>query len=204
VVLKSEDTVADVLALNGAKFGDHHLRFDRTDKEVKYDPKRTIFVGNLHFDCGEEELRRLFAEHITGGTAAIESVRIVRDRATHKCKGIAFVLFRERTHVAEALGLRDIKLKGRDVRISRCSQDGAPLPYASAKGTKKSQSGVAKQTKFMGERGDDKVRAPRPKKSGSKRDSAGGKGKGKPFNKKSKGHKGEGKPAAKKEAAGDE
>src|ERR1044072_7071934 len=47
---------------------------------------RKLFVGNLPFSTGEEELQDLFAQ-----AGAIESVRVMRDQATGRARGFAFV-----------------------------------------------------------------------------------------------------------------
>ena len=47
---------------------------------------RKLFVGNLPFNTGEAELETLFSE---AGT--IESVRVMRDMATGRARGFAFV-----------------------------------------------------------------------------------------------------------------
>jgi RNA recognition motif-containing protein len=47
---------------------------------------RKVFVGNLSFSLGEEELRQLFAQK--GG---VESVTVMRDADTGRSRGFAFV-----------------------------------------------------------------------------------------------------------------
>jgi RNA recognition motif-containing protein len=47
---------------------------------------RKLYVGNLPFQTGEQDLQELFA---TAG--AVESVNIVRDNATGRARGFAFV-----------------------------------------------------------------------------------------------------------------
>ena len=47
---------------------------------------RKLFVGNLPFSTGENELQDLF-----GQAGAIESVRVMRDNATGRARGFAFV-----------------------------------------------------------------------------------------------------------------
>jgi hypothetical protein len=91
-------------------------------------------VGQVHFEAGEEELRTLFAGRVSGGDASIEAVRLVRDPATMRGKGIAYVLFRERTHVAEALGLHGTTFRKRTLRVTRCvdSDKAAPVDPAVA------------------------------------------------------------------------
>ena len=47
---------------------------------------RRLFVGNLPYDTGEADLETLFAQ---AGT--VESVRVMRDMATGRARGFAFV-----------------------------------------------------------------------------------------------------------------
>ena len=45
-----------------------------------------IYVGNLSFNTAEGQLEQLF-----GGFGAVESVRLIRDQATGRSRGFAFV-----------------------------------------------------------------------------------------------------------------
>ena len=45
-----------------------------------------IYVGNLSYTTGDAELTQLFA-----GIGVVDSVQIIRDRATGRSKGFAFV-----------------------------------------------------------------------------------------------------------------
>ena len=47
---------------------------------------RKLYVGNLPFTAGEQELQDLFA-----GAGQVETVNIVRDMATGRARGFAFV-----------------------------------------------------------------------------------------------------------------
>jgi hypothetical protein len=47
---------------------------------------RKIYVGNIPYDITEEDLKELFSEY-----GEIESIRIVKDQFTGRCKGYAFV-----------------------------------------------------------------------------------------------------------------
>lgn len=63
-----------------------------------YDPARSVFVGNLHFETQDEELITLFndAEDMGDMRGHVEAVRCVRDGVTNIGKGIAFVLFADK------------------------------------------------------------------------------------------------------------
>ena len=47
---------------------------------------RRLYVGNLPFETGETELQELFAR-----AGAVETVKVVRDMATGRARGFAFV-----------------------------------------------------------------------------------------------------------------
>jgi RNA recognition motif-containing protein len=47
---------------------------------------RRLFVGNLPFQTSEDDLQQLFAQ-----AGPVESVRVMRDQATGRARGFAFV-----------------------------------------------------------------------------------------------------------------
>ena len=47
---------------------------------------RKLYVGNLPYETGEAELQELFAR-----SGTVESVRVMRDAATGRARGFAFV-----------------------------------------------------------------------------------------------------------------
>ena len=47
---------------------------------------RKLYVGNLPYEIGETELQELF-----GQSGAVESVNVMRDQATGRARGFAFV-----------------------------------------------------------------------------------------------------------------
>ena len=47
---------------------------------------RKLYVGNLPYEVGETELQELF-----GRAGSVESVSVIRDRATGRARGFAFV-----------------------------------------------------------------------------------------------------------------
>jgi len=128
VVLKEPELVAIAgLRLNGVEFEGRHVRVDAAGEANKggphYDPKRTVFVGNLPYSATEEELLGAFS---TGG-ASVEAVRVVRDKLTQVGKGFGFVLFKERSSVLAALNLDQIRcplLGDKTLRVTRCSDSG--------------------------------------------------------------------------------
>ena len=99
--------------LNGTKVLDRHLRVDGVAHPAKTDHRRCVFVGNLGFVDDESTIRAaededsnkksrkarepgdieegLWRQFSKAGT--VESVRVVRDKATRVGKGIAYVQF---------------------------------------------------------------------------------------------------------------
>jgi len=180
VVLRSADTVPLAVTLNGSVVEGHHLRVDTAASNGKYDYKRTVFVGNLHYAVTDEELRGVFEPRLAAGSAGIDSVRVVRSKSTHQGKGIAYVLFKDRAQVAEALAANGTELRGRALRVARCAPEGASAAAgggAAAGGAgadgriraaqHKTTTGKA-LPKHMGLRGHDKAAsAPAPAASGA-------------------------------------
>lgn len=98
----------------------HVLRADGVGpsaKLVNFDRKRSIFVGNLPGGTSESDLRTAFAS-----AGDVDAVRVIRDRDTKACKGFAFVRFRERRSVKEALDLWGVEVQGRSARVMKVSE----------------------------------------------------------------------------------
>ena len=73
----------------------------------------TIFVGNLAFKASQDELRELFAPYGT-----VHSVRIMKDRATRRPRGFAFVEM-DSNHAPKAIKALDGKeFMGRKLRVN--------------------------------------------------------------------------------------
>merc|ERR1712160_155450 len=67
----------------------HVLRADGVGKRAKlqnFDPKRSVFLGNLAANVTEADFRTAFES-----VGVVDAVRIVRDKYTKECKGFAFV-----------------------------------------------------------------------------------------------------------------
>lgn len=114
-------------ALNGTVVLNRHLRVDNVAHPSAVDHRRCVFVGNLDFmhqEPGAEEgedrkrkktrvadveegLWRKFDASAGGSeegkTTKVESVRVIRDRATRVGKGFAYVQFYDQNSVEEAI-----------------------------------------------------------------------------------------------------
>jgi RNA recognition motif-containing protein len=75
---------------------------------------RKLYVGNLPYETGETELQELF-----GQFGSVDSVRVMRDMATGRARGFAFV---EMTTDAEAqtaaAKLNEHQLGGRALKVN--------------------------------------------------------------------------------------
>lgn len=83
----------------------------------------SVFVGNLSFKASSEELRELFAPY-----GEVRSVRIMKDRATRRPRGFAFVEMGEVQAAKAIKGLDGREFMGRSLRVNagveRNQQDG--------------------------------------------------------------------------------
>ena len=67
---------------------------------------RKLYVGNLPYEIGETELQDLFAR-----AGSVESVNVMRDQATGRARGFAFVEMSTDEEAQNAIRL----LNGRDI-----------------------------------------------------------------------------------------
>lgn len=95
----------------------HVLRADGVGASAKlliFDRKRSVFVGNLPKDVSEADLRVALAP-----SGEVDAVRIVRDRVSKECKGFAFVRFKDRWSVKEALNQWGVEIRNRPMRVMK-------------------------------------------------------------------------------------
>lgn len=90
---------------------------------------RKLFVGNLSFETTEDELRELFA---TAG--ACDSVAVIRDRATGRPRGFAFVEMGSEEDANQAIAkLNNVELRGRNLNVGEARERSAgPRPFSGA------------------------------------------------------------------------
>jgi cold-inducible RNA-binding protein len=74
---------------------------------------RKLYVGNLPYETGETELQELFAR---AGT--VETVRVMRDMATGRARGFAFVEMSTDEEAQEAIAqLNEYQVGGRGITV---------------------------------------------------------------------------------------
>ena len=75
---------------------------------------RKLYVGNLPYETGETELQELFAR-----SGNVESVRVMRDMATGRARGFAFVEMATDEAAEGAIKkLNGRDIKGRPIRVN--------------------------------------------------------------------------------------
>jgi cold-inducible RNA-binding protein len=75
---------------------------------------RKLYVGNLPYETGERELQELFAR---AGT--VETVNVVRDNATGRARGFAFVEMSTDAEAQKAITeLHEFQLGGRALTVN--------------------------------------------------------------------------------------
>ena len=75
----------------------------------------TIYVGNINYSMGEDEVRKIF--DVIG---KVDAIKIVRDKRTGKSKGFAFLDMNSKKEAMEAIKTLDGKtVGGRNLRVLR-------------------------------------------------------------------------------------
>jgi RNA recognition motif-containing protein len=73
----------------------------------------TINVGNIIYNLGEDEIRRIF--EVMG---SVESIKLIRDKRTGKSKGYCFIEMPDKKEAMEAINALDGKdISGRNLRV---------------------------------------------------------------------------------------
>jgi RNA recognition motif-containing protein len=75
---------------------------------------RKLYVGNLPYETGETELQELF-----GRAGTVETVRVMRDMATGRARGFAFVEMSTDEEAQKAITeLNEYQLGGRGLTVN--------------------------------------------------------------------------------------
>lgn len=73
-----------------------------------------IYVGNLHYSIGDEDLKDVFGEY-----GQVESAKIIMDRETGKSKGFGFVEMSDDAAAGKSIEeLNGAELNGRTMRVN--------------------------------------------------------------------------------------
>ena len=75
---------------------------------------KNIFVGNLHFNTGEDELRQLFGRY-----GNVDRVALMTDRDTGRSRGFAFIEMTNSEEGEKAIAdLNGTQLDGRTINVN--------------------------------------------------------------------------------------
>ena len=75
---------------------------------------RKLYVGNLPYEVGEADLQQLF-----GGAGTVETVTVMRDMATGRARGFAFVEMATDEEAQKAItAYNDYALGGRNLTVN--------------------------------------------------------------------------------------
>ena len=75
---------------------------------------RKLYVGNLPYDTGEQDLKDLFS-----GSGTVETVTVMRDMATGRARGFAFVEMASDEDAGKAIAaLNNYALGGRNLTVN--------------------------------------------------------------------------------------
>ena len=77
-----------------------------------------IYVGNLHFNVSEDELRKAFEEY-----GEVASVKIISDKYSGRSKGFGFVEMLNDNEAKNAIdNLNGTEIKGRAVNVNQARE----------------------------------------------------------------------------------
>jgi RNA recognition motif-containing protein len=77
-----------------------------------------IYVGNLHFNVNEDELRKAFEEY-----GEVASVKIITDKYSGRSKGFGFVEMPNDKEAQEGINnLNGAEIKGRAVNVNQARE----------------------------------------------------------------------------------
>jgi RNA recognition motif-containing protein len=77
-----------------------------------------IYVGNLHYEIDEDQLREIFEEY-----GEVTSSKIIMDRETGRSKGFGFIEMSNDEEANAAMSeLNDAELKGRNMRVNEARE----------------------------------------------------------------------------------
>ncbi|CAF4812216.1 unnamed protein product [Pieris macdunnoughi] len=88
----------------------------------QYKNSAWIFIGGLPYDLTEGDIICVFSQY-----GEIVNINLVRDKATGKSRGFAFICYEDqRSTILAVDNLNGIKILGRTIRVDHCEQYKAP------------------------------------------------------------------------------
>jgi RNA recognition motif-containing protein len=79
-----------------------------------------IYIGNLHYNVNEEELKEIFKEY-----GEVMSVIIITDKYTGRSKGFGFIEMRNDEEANKAINnLNGTEIRGRIIKVNQAKERG--------------------------------------------------------------------------------
>lgn len=77
-----------------------------------------IYVGNLSYDCSNEDLSEYFGQY-----GEIAEVKLITDRETGRSKGFAFITYADGDQAKAALDANGSDFMGRPLRVNEAREE---------------------------------------------------------------------------------
>merc|ERR1712032_1554150 len=144
ITLTTDAGVEAALKYNETDYGGRTLRVNKAgDRPPKGDDEMTVFVRGLPWSCEQETLRKDFAE-----CGEIVNLRMTLNEEGRP-KGIAFIEYKAKEGVEEALKFNDTEYGGRTIGVSKAG-DRPPKGEGKGKDGKGKDKGKGKGKKGKG------------------------------------------------------
>ena len=163
--MSSVEEAEAACSLNGSSLDGFTIRVDVSSQSKSHDNKKSVFLGNLHFNTKEEDVRRLFSK-----VGEVENVRLIRDASTGMGKGFGYVNFATEESVQLAVRLNQHEVEGRKIRVSRAVRKPKPgtVKQSGAGGSKQKSWNESKRKEFKVNKKREKTNIERKKFTGRK------------------------------------
>ncbi len=77
-----------------------------------------IYVGNLHYEIGEDELKEIFEKF-----GEVNSVKVITDKYSGRSKGFGFIEMLNDTEAKEAIdNLDGTEIGGRNIKVNQARE----------------------------------------------------------------------------------
>lgn len=174
VLFKNEQSVAKALDLTATVVNSRHISVTREGVLAKaYEPKTSVFLGNLAYDVSDEQVWQFMFSH---GLADVRRVTIPRDRTTGSAHGFGYVEFASPESVQNAIAIRgETEIAGRPLRVAHVQRSKqAAQAMEKTKGAvrreRRRQEGLEKHNEDV-----ERQKGPQRKKQRTEKKPAGGK-----------------------------
>lgn len=129
VVFKPTESIADVLRnackeLHLSLFKEKHIRVLPAAKTKVGNKRHSAFIGNIPFDCTEEEMIATFAPIARQLDVCMLNVRLNRDKDTGVGRGIGYVTLDDELGVQSLINMSgEVKIRKNSLRISKAAKE---------------------------------------------------------------------------------